>query len=745
MVRPLQEMVKNYKPRQPVKWTAETLKVFQDVKNAINACPKLYFLDDHSPIYLHTDASDYGVGGYLFQIVNGVEHPIVFLSNTFKQEQKNWSAADKECYAIIWSFKHLEHYIRDRYFILGTDHKNLTYLNLENSGKVRRWKLLVQEYNCGVEHIIGSDNFVADDFSRLIPHIRKSGNNEVSESLEVISTAETAPPHPMVESPAGKIANDDAISPYVPVFERGSNALTSTQDKNIPVYIQDCNKIPVEIQDPNITVYTQDTNKIPVEIQDPIIPVYIQDNITPVQIQDIGINTIPEGVDMDLLNPDVLAPLIQVTVPRDKYKLISAVHNSIVGHMGVDKTLERLNEQGHEWPNMREHVITFISKHCACCQKMSIQKILTNTKPFTLSSYDVMQRIAVDSTGRLPMDAHGNQFIISIIDHFSRFVELYAVPDLSAATFARCLLSWMGRYHPPTQLVSDKGTQFANEIIKELCKMVGTEQIFTMRASKQENGIVERSIKEIRRHLRAIIFHTNLMDNWSTYIPLVQRIFNADVKEALGVSPAQIIFGNSIHLDRGIFLDQVPNQTATLSEWMEKMLKAQRDIIAMARRVLNKRDEHHMSQTHGEPTTYPVNSYVLADYRVQPPTTLHTHREGPFRVAVSSANGHYVLENLVTGELQDYHVSQLHPFYYDNEDVPRQTAMRDTQQWDVESIITHAGDPSHRKEMKFRVRWLGYDETHDTWEPWDHLRHNAKLHEYLRANKMKRLIPKTDK
>ena len=80
-------MVKNYKPKQPVKWTSETLKVFQDIKDAINACPKLYFLDDHSPIYLHTDASDYGVGGYLFQIVNGVEYPIVFLSNTFKQEQ----------------------------------------------------------------------------------------------------------------------------------------------------------------------------------------------------------------------------------------------------------------------------------------------------------------------------------------------------------------------------------------------------------------------------------------------------------------------------------------------------------------------------------------------------------------------------------------------------------------------------------------------------------------------------------
>jgi hypothetical protein len=131
--------------------------------------------------------------------------------------------------------------------------------------------------------------------------------------------------------------------------------------------------------------------------------------------------------------------------------------------MGVDKTLERLYEQGHIWPQMREHVITFLTKHCAVCQKLSVQRILTNTQPFTLSSYDVMQKIAVDSTGRLPIDAQGNQyFFISIIDHFSRFMELYAVPDLSATTFARCLLSWMGRYHPPTQLLSDKGTQFCN-------------------------------------------------------------------------------------------------------------------------------------------------------------------------------------------------------------------------------------------------------------------------------------------
>ena len=47
-------------------------------------CPKLYFLDDTSPVYLHTDAEDYGIGAYLVQVVQNVEYPIIILSQAFK-------------------------------------------------------------------------------------------------------------------------------------------------------------------------------------------------------------------------------------------------------------------------------------------------------------------------------------------------------------------------------------------------------------------------------------------------------------------------------------------------------------------------------------------------------------------------------------------------------------------------------------------------------------------------------------
>ena len=351
---------------------------------------------------------------------------------------------------------------------------------------------------------------------------------------------------------------------------------------------------------------------------------------------------------------------------------------------------------------MRNHIITFLHKHCAICQKLAVQKIVTNTKPFTLSSYDVMQRVSVDSTGKLPTDAQNNEYIVSIIDNFSRFLELYAVKDLTANTFARCLLDFIGRYGVPRELISDKGTQFANDIIEELCRMVGTKQIFTMTASKEENGIVERSIREIRRHLRAIIFHTNLMDNWSTYLPLVQRIFNADVKQYLGVSPAQIVFCNSLQLDRGLLFQNNPNPSQTMSEWMQKMLDAQAKIIAVARKTLDNRDALYISKQSDEITSYPINSYVLVDYIDRPPTTLHTIREGPFRV-VSSTEGRYTLMNLITGETKECHISRLRPFYYDDIEITRQTAMRDSQEWDVDYIITHAGDKSCRKELKFKV------------------------------------------
>ena len=69
MSGPLHAMLAKYNRRTRLKWTDESRDCYEQLKLAIHECLRLYFMDEHSPIFLHTDASNYGVGAYLFQVV----------------------------------------------------------------------------------------------------------------------------------------------------------------------------------------------------------------------------------------------------------------------------------------------------------------------------------------------------------------------------------------------------------------------------------------------------------------------------------------------------------------------------------------------------------------------------------------------------------------------------------------------------------------------------------------------------
>ena len=61
----------------------------------------------------------------------------------------------------------------------------------------------------------------------------------------------------------------------------------------------------------------------------------------------------------------------------------------------------------------------------------------------------------------------------------------------------------------------------------------------------------------------------------------------------------------------------------------------------------------------------------------------------------------------------------------------------------VEKVIGHAGDSKKPTSMSFHVKWLNYDDSYNTWEPWKNVRLCEALHDYLRINKMKKLIPRS--
>jgi hypothetical protein len=647
-MRPLHDTLHGYQKKYRstrLDITKEQREAYVKIQQAIIQSATLYFVDEHAPITLQTDASDYGIGAYLTQKVDGVDRPIAIISKSLDSTQLRWSTPEKEGYAIFYALKKLDYLLRDVHFTLQTDHKNLIYINDTASPKVVRWKLAIQEYNFDIEHIQGSKNVIADIFSRFCHFPNKEATSKES--------------------------NDDSETEYV----------------------------------------------------------------------------------MGLLD--------EFNLPHDKYKIISECHNTFVGHHGFNRTCKKIEDYlrnnvvkadngqrlTQPWPAMRDHVRVFLRK-CSCCQKMSKLKLPIHTQPFTTASYFPFDKVAVDTIGPLPPDEHGNKYLIVFIDCFSRYVCLYPVPDVTGINFAKSLIKYCGHHPIPSTLVSDNGTQFKNDLIEGLTTLLGTNHKFTFAYSKEENGLVERVNKEVMRHMRNIIFDIRVKKHWSDYYPLVERIINAQIHSVTKVSPAQIIYGNTIDLDRAILRQgDEPNpsrhiEKMQLSEWTARMLQAQSELIRIAQEHQEEHDVHHISMHTAEHTEFPINSYVLVQYENlehKPPSKLHPNLKGPYQV-VNYEGSIYTVRNLVTNKLEDFHITNLRPFEYDPLIVdPRQVANIDQEMVDIDEITSHTGNPKRRAHMTFLTRWSDGDET---WEPWSNVRRTEACHRYLEAHGMKHLIPR---
>ena len=131
-------------------WTKETEKLFYDIRDEVAKCPTLFFLDSNAPVYVLTDASDYGIGCYIYQLgADGKEKPVRFMSKALSGAQLNWSTIEKEAYAIFYTLKTYEYLLKDIKFTLRTDHKNLTQLRRDHDSNkmVKRWFMCFQEYD----------------------------------------------------------------------------------------------------------------------------------------------------------------------------------------------------------------------------------------------------------------------------------------------------------------------------------------------------------------------------------------------------------------------------------------------------------------------------------------------------------------------------------------------------------------------------------------------------------------------
>ncbi|RXN25828.1 pancreatic alpha-amylase-like protein [Labeo rohita] len=139
------------------------------------------------------------------------------------------------------------------------------------------------------------------------------------------------------------------------------------------------------------------------------------------------------------------------------------------------------------WPSIR----TDVWQHCTECRKCQVYKP-TNLKPAgSLQSVPIVEpgfMLGMDIMGPFPRSTHQNEYLLVIVDYFSKWVEVFPMRNAKATTIVKILLEEIfTRWGTPAFIVSDRGTQFTSKLLEQLCKQWQVTQKLTTAYHPQSN------------------------------------------------------------------------------------------------------------------------------------------------------------------------------------------------------------------------------------------------------------------
>ena len=115
-----------------------------------------------------------------------------------------------------------------------------------------------------------------------------------------------------------------------------------------------------------------------------------------------------------------------------------------------------------------------------------------------------MDRVAVDILGPLPVSHDGNQYILVLVEYFTRWVEAYPLPDQKAETIAKQIVfEFICRFGTPLELHSDQGRNFESTLLSEVCSLLEVVKTRTTAYHPSGNGLVERFNKTLATMIKS--------------------------------------------------------------------------------------------------------------------------------------------------------------------------------------------------------------------------------------------------